>query len=196
MKTLEGHYSLSLSPFYLKRIEGDISLGAANEIKRLAKLNSKNPENVYPGYRDGVLLVKLPASVCLLSKNIELLPDDTLTAKYECRVPGEEPRKKLFITLPITSPRISPAKSTFVVLYHKDVLAEDDEHIDTDWAIVAHISSALDVPEPMEPETLIYNHYHYSGGTQTGFTPEEFEEALGISTSFWKNRALLILEEV
>lgn len=196
MLILLEHYKLVLSPFFISRLLKDeqLTLEDANEIKHLTKSASKLEGNLFHGYRDGVELVRLPSSVARFSKTIKLEEGDILTAKFEARVPGEEPRKKMFLTLPLGHPRIIPAKSVFAVIYRADVLAEDGEQIDGDWAIVALITSTDFYPEPMEPETLLANHYHLSGGTRTNWTSVEFEDRLHEAVNYWKNKALLYVE--
>ena len=197
MSCLPEHFTLGLSPFILSRARahcGDsFSESQLLFIKGGAKRASKIPEHVFEGYRDGVVLVKLPTSLTMYNKTIELQPDDKLVTLYESRVPGEEPRKNIYVQLTLSSSRIGPAKSVFAVLYRKDVLAEDGENIEEDWAVVALITSSLDEPEPMDPDTLIHNHFHLSGGTHNGWDSDRFEQELEISYRFWKNKARLML---
>ena len=197
MHSITEHYSLGLSPFYLERIKGELTMEQALNIKRLAKIASKDPKNVYPGYRDGVLLIKLPDSVTFVSRTIKLTPGDILTTAYIPRVPGEEPRKIAAISLRFDDPRITPAKSTYVVLYHKDVLAEDNERVEDDWVIVANLTSVTNEPEPLDPDTLICNHFHFSGGTNTGWNAAQFQDGLRLSYAFWRDKAHLnIIKEI
>ncbi|MEI6568554.1 MAG: hypothetical protein WCR20_17875, partial [Verrucomicrobiota bacterium] len=62
-----------------------------------------------------------------------------------------------------------------------------------DWAVVAHLTSSMDTPEPMHPDTLIANHFHLSGGTNTGLGAAQFESSLRESVLFWKNKVTATL---
>ena len=191
MKELTGSYSLGLAAFYRERIKHELTSEQVLEIKRLAKIASKDLSNVFPGYRDGVLLVKLPESITFVSRTIKLTAGDMLTTAYLSRVPGEEPRKITAVTLKFDDPRVIPAKSNYVVLYHKDVLAEDNEFVEDDWVIVANLTSLTNEPEPLDPDTLICNHFHFSGGTSTGWDAAQFQNGLRLSYSFWRDKAHL-----
>lgn len=148
---------------------------------------------VKPGYKDGVLLVELEPGVpehpgCFYT-NIVLLKDgDKLEGEYKPRKEGEEPRK----SMRVVGGKKMPAESVFAVIYRADVLAEDNEVAVGDWDIISLNASPFpaDVEVPMSVGTLIANHFHFSGGTVTGMTPEEFEKALKKSAEFWKDKAM------
>lgn len=146
--------------------------------------------DVHPGYRNGVVLVRTSNLGWTLHDTSIIDEQDQLVATYQARMPGEEPRK----SISIVRSELPTAQSVFFVLYHKDVLNETNERsCNTEWEIIAALTSSSDQPEPMHPETLIANHYRLSGGTSTGMSSEQFEEALETSVRFWKNRAKVIL---
>ena len=152
-----------------------------------------NWDNRRPGYREGVVLV--PISSEGIKAGIRILqPGDPLTGSYNPRREGETPRKTLRYMTPgsIADAKITPV-STDVVLYHQDVLAEDDTFIDEEWGIVTVLGKlcGADQEEPMDPTTLMANHFHDDGGSQTGMTPEEFEKALRASYWHWRDKAIL-----
>ncbi len=43
----------------------------------------------------------------------------------------------------------------------------------------------------MDPNTMMANHFHDDGGTQTGMSSEEFVRALRKSYFFWRDKALI-----
>lgn len=98
-----------------------------------------------------------------------------------------------------------PAVAVDIVLYRKDVLDEDNDWkvlespwmpcvpvMGEDWAIVSvNAHPTADTNVPIEPDTLIANHFHLSGGTNTGMTNDEFVDALRISVLYWKDKTVL-----
>lgn len=138
------------------------------------------------GYREGVALVPIDPKHMRTSV-VRVSPDMVFTTVFESRVPGEEPRQKtraLIKDLPF-------AKSASVVVYHSDVLAEDDDRTTSEeWEIITILAHAEEYPEPMNPGTLMSNHFHVDGGTSTKMSPEEFEKALRESFLFWRGHAL------
>ncbi len=139
------------------------------------------------GYREGVQLVRvLPdkfySSVCVLEEG------DKLAGEYKARRKGEEPRKS---TYKVGGEKM-PAKQVDIVLYHKDVLAEDgDRSTDADWEVISINASPVVGDMPMPPATLMANHFHWSGGTVTNMSDEEFVKQLKISAEWWKDKCLL-----
>jgi hypothetical protein len=77
------------------------------------------------------------------------------------------------------------------VLYHRDVLAENDEDsTGADWDIISVNGSPTTEPMPIHPDVLIANHFQLDGGTATGMSAEVFEAALRESVLFWKDKAI------
>lgn len=146
-----------------------------------------------PGYRDGVILVPIPSEGIKAAIRI-LQPGDPLVGAYVARREGETPRKTFRYEAPgsIAEAKSQPV-STDVVLYHRDVLAEDSTFIEDEWGIVTVLGKLCgpDEEEPMHPETLMANHFHDDGGSQTGMSPEEFEDALRKSYWYWRDKAFL-----
>lgn len=149
-------------------------------------------ESAKPGYRDGVLLVPVPADY-FFTPVVTLRVGDHLAGSYDRRRDGEAPRKSQFVIRKglRAKNRHDPAKFVNVVLYHHDVLAEDGPTAtDCEWEIVTILASPV-ADEPMTPDTLLANHFGADGGTDTKMTAEEFETALRVSYQYWKDRALL-----
>lgn len=190
--------SIALSDFFLANASKGVNNYAHPPRSGFAMQTLENfisqcdDTDILAGYRDGVILVHRPNPGWVLHDTVELVEGEELKASFTARVPGEEPRKAyeaIRNELPL-------AKSVFFVLYRSDVLNETEERSrDTEWEVVAAITSALDIPEPMAVETLLANHFKLSGGTQTNMSDTTFVQALEESVRFWKNRAKAVLKE-
>ncbi len=130
-------------------------------------------ENQFEGYREGVTLIKIdPAN--FFSPIIELKEGMQIYGEFKPRRVGEEPRRNSYV---YSNKQI--AKTVFACLYHKDVLAEDnDRESDCDWEVVTLLASpSIDKePTPIPVGTLIANHLKFSGGTATNMSDHEFVE--------------------
>jgi hypothetical protein len=147
-------------------------------------------EDIYrEGYRDGVILVPVEFSdIDFMSGLLELKRGDTFVGVYESRRPGEEPRKSFRVCRGLKH----PAKSVEIVLYRHDVLNEGNEaETDADWEVISVNGYPTDEPGPIDPITLMHNHYGSDGGTPTNMTDEEFAEALAQSFEYYKDKALI-----
>ncbi len=146
-----------------------------------------------PGYRAGVVLVPVPTKGFKAGVRI-LQEGDELQGSYKARRAGETPRKTLAYVspVPVAEAKTEPL-SVDVALYHKNVLAEGGEIVSPEWSIIAVLGKFCPeaVEEPMTPETLMANHFQDSGGTATGMTSEEFQEALRRSYFYWRDKAFL-----
>lgn len=138
-----------------------------------------------PGYREGVLSVPVNpegffSSVCTLKEG------DVLKGTYARRTEKEEPRKQIHVS---GGDKV-PAKAVDVILYRIDVLSESERDGNAEWQIIS-INANPEVGEmPIQPDTLIANHFQLSGGTATEMTAEEFVAALKVSVLYWKDKAL------
>jgi hypothetical protein len=139
-----------------------------------------------PGYRDGVVLVPVPPEG-FWSSVVTLEAGDRLGGTYEPRVPGEEPRKETHVL----GKQKSLAAAVDIVLYHHDVLAENNEHSgEAEWEIVSVNGRPTLDAMPMSPGTLMANHFQISGGTATHMNNAEFMKALRESFLYWRDKAL------
>lgn len=184
--------SIEFSKFYLEHQKSSELLGDTQKESWLDLIRLKFEEGeVLPGYRPGVCLVD--TNLQLPHRTVLLRPGEIPLAFYTSRVEGEEPRKNLHVFR--YSWEIPYSRTTFAVLYHKDVLAlKDERSTEAEWEVVAHLTSSLDVPEPMHPDTMLANHYELDGGTPTGMSAEEFQNKLGESVRFWKDHAIATSE--
>ena len=156
-----------------------------------------------PGYREGVVLVSVPPEG-FFSATVPLKVGMALTATYEPRRPGEEPRLHVGYVPPVTTPIVthpdgsigyayetakSPAVACDIVLYASTVLAEDGDNQlppeEGNWEIVSINPRMCQEEEPSRPEALIANHLQESGGTATHMTDTEFVALLRKSRAFW-----------
>lgn len=141
------------------------------------------------GYREGVLRVRVP-SEGFFTGLVELRKGDELVGRYDSRHPGETPRITLFAKLGRRQKQT--AQSVEIILYHHDVLAETNEcETDAEFEIVAINGFPTDEPGPIDPVTLMYNHFQGDGGTATNMSPAEFESALRESFEYHRNKCLL-----
>ena len=164
------------------------------------------------GYRDGVILVPIDPDgfQCTIAM---LQPGDKLCGEFKVRAAGEDPRKRIYLDqrgIEVTpgsflyqSRKLPPAVAVDVVLYRKDVLEGDKDWKNLteptmpisngmdwyDFAVIAVLARPCKDPLPIDPDTLIANHFHLSGGTATNMTDREFVEALRESVLAWKNLA-------
>lgn len=151
----------------------------------LARVNA-NFSQAKKGYREGVVLVPVPADG-FFSSVVKLNPGDQLVGEFKSRRAGEEPRK----TIHAKGNKL-PAKLVDVVLYHRDVLAENgDNSTDAEWEIISINGNPENEELPILPETLIANHFELSGGTATNMSDSEFVAALKTSALYWKDKAMV-----
>ena len=140
-----------------------------------------------PGYRDGVVLVPVDPEGCF-SGIVQLKAGDKLVGEYSARKDNEEPRKH---TYAVNCEKM-PAKSCYVVLYRHDVLAENKENeTEKEWEMVSFNASPTEGDPPINPGTLMANHFQLSGGTATKMSDEEFVRALRESVLYWKDKAMV-----
>lgn len=138
-------------------------------------------DRVRPGYRDGVVLVDVPACA-YYSAIVELNEKSKLTANYAPRREGEAP----YIRVSAKAKK-QHAKHASVVLYRWDVLAENNEReTDAEWEIVAIKARVSEEEEPMDPYTMARNFLHLEGGTKGDFTAEQFAKSI----VYWNNHCM------
>jgi len=148
-----------------------------------------NLPNMRPGYRKGVVLVDLNPDYFLTSLTV-LEEGAVLTGSYEARRKGETPRKSF-----VAKGQKTKAQEAFAVLYASTVLAEDGDNElpakEGNWEIISINASPVRGEMPINPTTLMHNHFASDGGTSTGLTDSEFVKMLGEAFSFWKDKAII-----
>lgn len=139
----------------------------------LCRLVERHIDNAEPGYRDGVLLVPVPADDFFTSF-VEVTEDTELVADVTRRREDEEP----YIRVRAIGDK-SPAKAVKIVIYAHSVLEEDgDASTDAEYEIVSINATPCPEEIPMDPVTMARNHLHRDGGTQGTFTADEFANAI------------------
>jgi len=124
----------------------------------------------------------------------ELQDGDKLVGTYESRRAGEEPRK----SISVAGREKMPAQYVEIILYHADVLAEDEPEKDRtyEWEIVSINASPTDDEDiPIRPMTLLHNHFQSTGGTSTGQDAEVILAKLQVAFDYWKDKALAAGDE-
>lgn len=144
---------------------------------------------VRPGYRDGVVLVDIDPTD-ILSGVVTLTEGSELTGSFKARRAGEDPRKEVLAKGGVKI----PAVSAFAVLYRADVLAEGgDNTLPGDsggWELISLNASPVEGEMPIDPATLMHNHFGSSGGTATNMTDEQLVAALRKGFEFWKDKSM------
>ncbi len=132
-----------------------------------------NPNAITPGYRDGVVLLGLPASGFRCGI-VALDEKSRLTAAYAPRREGEAP----FIRVSSKAKK-QVAKHASVVLYRADVLEENNEReTGAEWEIVCIKARVSDEEEPMHYYTMARNFLHLEGGTKGNFSADDFAKSI------------------
>lgn len=139
------------------------------------------------GYRDGVVLVNVARELVprFISPWVRIDESTELNAQVVVRRDGEEP----YIRIRARSGQALPAGKVELVLYRKDVLAENNENsTGAEWELI----SINAVPEglaelPMGPVTMMRNQLGLPGGTAARYSSEQWAE----SVRFWQHYAAL-----
>lgn len=141
-----------------------------------------------PGYRPDVLVVPIENVAGFYSGICVLQDGDKLTGTFEQRQPGEAPRK----TTSVVGGKKAPAKKAEVVLYSRAAVCEDPTHVSlADWEIVSINCSPVAGDIPINPMTLLHNHFGSPGGTSTGMTDSELVAMLQTAFEWWKDKAFV-----
>ena len=142
--------------------------------------------NAKQGYRKGVLLVPV-RSEGFFTSEINLKEGDVTTGIFEPRREGETPRMRIGVV----SGGKTPAEFVTVVLYSHELLTEDgDAETSCDFEVIS-VNASLSEDPPMDPLTLMANHFHDSGGTATNMTDADFVTELKRSYDYWRTKGLV-----
>jgi hypothetical protein len=159
-------------------------------LERIARSN-----RVEDGYRVGVVLVVLEGEDAegFFTGLVTLKEGDKLVGEFVARTEGETPRKSIRKKREfIYDTSKQPCKRVDVVCYSHDTLEEDDgAESEKPWEIIALNGYTTTESAPIEPFTLMHNHFKSDGGTATNMSPEAFEAALRESFEYWKDKALM-----
>lgn len=150
--------------------------GDWDQLEELVAKAMRDDNNIIPGYRDGVVLVRIPdaAAPGFYSGTVRLDNKTRLVINYAPRRAGEAP----FLRISAKAEKQS-AKAVEIVCYRADVLAENNEReTDADWEIVAIKARPSFEEEPMHYYTMARNHLGLEGGTKGSFSAEEFAQSI------------------
>lgn len=182
---------VAINPFVRRQTPTSSFSHFDGNVEELPEMVVNNWQNMKRGYRDGVILVSLSPEG-FFSGVIVLEAGAKLSGAFRSRREGEAPRKEIRADSPLE--KKMPAKSVEIVLYRSDVLAEGgDNTLDPsteNWEIVSINASPTEGEMPINPNTLMHNHFGSDGGTATNMTDSEFVEALREGFEFWSNKAL------
>jgi hypothetical protein len=145
-------------------------------------------DTVTQGFREGVILVTLdPNNV--QSGVIQLTDGTDLVGRYESRRTGETPR----IRVMAKNKTKQKAALAYAVLYNSKVLSEDkDNELDAsvdNWEVISINASPVNIEMPIEPNTLMHNHFGSDGGTDTQMSDSDFVKQLRESHGWWKDKS-------
>ncbi|CAB4196785.1 Protein of unknown function DUF3228 [uncultured Caudovirales phage] len=136
------------------------------------------------GYKDGVILVDIDACDNFYSSIVKVNENTKLSASYGWRRPDEDGYIRIG-----TKANKQRAKYVTCVLYHKDVLDENNEReTDAEWEIVAIKARVSKEEEPMDPYTMARNFLHLKGGTKGDFSAQQFAESI----VYWNNHCTTV----
>ena len=81
------------------------------------------------------------------------------------------------------------------MLYASDVLADDGDNElppeEGNWEIISINASPSEDEVPINPMTLMHNHFGSDGGTDTNLSDKEFVKMLSEGFEFWKDKAMI-----
>lgn len=150
--------------------------------EELVELVLANFASAKPGYKDGVLLVPVPADR-FKSGLVEVTKETVLKSTFEARREGELPYIQ---TVAVGASKL-PAKVVEIVLYRHDVLAENKERsTDAEWEIISINARPTEELEPLSPMAMARNMMGLPGGTKAVYTAEQFAESI----LYWSTRVM------
>ncbi len=185
-------YDIFITPFVRRQtMDSQYTHWVLSDEDLIARVNAAFGQ-AKQGYRDGVMLVPVDPQGFYTSI-VTLKEGDKLAGVFKRRVPKEDPRKSTVKDRGLTplAELKEPAAAVDVILYRDDVLAEDGDQTDHEWNIISVNAYPTEEVAPIHPDVLIANHFHLSGGTKTGMTPEAFEAQLRVSVMYWRDKAMV-----
>ena len=177
------------NPFVMRQTESSPFSYYAGDMEDVPALVAANFKNRTQGYRDGVVIVPVSPKG-FYTGVVTLVEGSTLTGSYKARRDGEQPRKQVLAQ----GAQKIPAAKVDVVLYRSDVLAEGNDNTlepsEDNWEIISINAAPIDTDMPIDPMTLMHNHFGSDGGTDTNMSDEEFVSLLRAGFEFWKDKAM------
>ena len=185
---------ISNNPFVLRQDPSnplfDNSLSHfAGDFAMIPAMATEYFENAKEGYREGVVTVTVPEEG-FFTGVVTLTEGSELTGSFKARRDGETPRK----AIKAKDATKLPAAQVDVVLYRSDVLAEGgDNSLEAsteNWEVISINASPVKGDMPINPMTLMHNHFGSEGGTKTNMTDAQFLEALREGFAYWSDKAM------
>ncbi len=143
------------------------------------------------GYRKGVRIVSAAANITkqFTCPFVKVDAATELSAKYVKRRPNE----KFYIQVRAKTGTLLPAGKVELILYHHDVLAENDEQSTTiEWELISFHALPEGIDKmPMGPITMMRNQLELLGGTKANYSATEWAH----SVEFWQHYAALETEQ-
>lgn len=142
------------------------------------------------GYKKGVMLISIPKKddfenpllKRFYSATVHIKKDTKLTVSHAPRQRGEA----AFLRVSAKAEK-QPASACEIILYHADVLSEDDDRsTGAEWEVIAIKARSSREEEPMDPYTMARNFLHMKGGTKAEFTAEQFAKSI----VYWNNHCM------
>ena len=139
------------------------------------------------GYRSGVRVIIADKSIVndFVCPYVKLDRESKLTAEIVQRRPDEEP----YIKIKALNGRTLEVENINLILYHHDVLKENNENsTNADWELVSINSLPFGIKfMPMGPVTMMRNQLKLRGGTKAFYSSDEWAK----SVNFWQKFAPL-----
>ena len=159
-----------------------------NAMAKHAESRLNSPGNhVFPGYRDGVCLVRAKKNLSkyFFCPLVKINSSTRLISKIVRRRDYESP----YIQIRALNGVPSPAFFVDFVLYRNDVLSENKEQSsNADWELVSFnvLPKGFD-KMPMGPTTMMRNQLELPGGTKALYSSDEWANAV----CFWQEYVFL-----
>ena len=139
------------------------------------------------GYRKGVRIINVDSSLTnkFICPFVRIDTKTKLLARYVQRREGEN----FYIQIRAKSGEPLLAGKVELILYHHDVLSENDEQsTDFEWELISFhaVPKGIDYM-PMGPVTMMRNQQQLPGGTKANYSSEDWAK----SVEFWQHYAAL-----
>jgi hypothetical protein len=142
-------------------------------------------KNFRQSYRPEVIIVKLDKKYVnkVICPYVRITKSTKLSAQYVKRRENEEP----YIQIRALNGKLIKAGSVDLILYHHDILYENDENTtDAEWELISINALPMGIESmPMGPITMMRNQLELIGGTKAKYSSDEWAE----SVQFWQKFA-------
>jgi hypothetical protein len=194
MANISSQNKVAVNEFVRRQISGSgKTYSPLRSFEQIAAHASEqlNKGNFKQGYRDGVIIVNADPDYTQQFKCpfVKINKDTKLKAEFVCRRENEEP----YIQVRALNGNPLIAGKVEFILYHHDVLAENNEHsTDAEWELISIHALPEGIEKlPMGPITMMRNQLELKGGTAASYSTEEWAQAV----KFWQNFAALDSEK-